>query len=305
MSLFRCGVLMKIYNFFITHARVKNAKDFLILLLKLAIILFLLGEIHDGLLRLFCLAKYYRDGLYFYIAKLVVLTIIFYFLYRITKYFKETESFRAAIIIFIILSVFTSWFNGSILGIYFWDGPYWGRVVDADTGKPISGANVMGKWKFKAFAFLIVQNEYADGRETITNENGWFFLPIAREVWLWPLSSIYLDELNVYKPGYDSHRPRMQYAWTDKDKQKWRDKLIRTNPNYDHNSTPEWNYNHMFIVFRKNIKAYKPTIIKLNKARSIEEQRKAAAIDMPGIRCEYFKIKNMKDMYDKERERLY
>ncbi|MBW1728409.1 MAG: carboxypeptidase regulatory-like domain-containing protein [Deltaproteobacteria bacterium] len=249
-----------------------------------------------------------------YTLKLVVLIVILCFMYRVVKYFKKKGALRYAIIACFILSIITSCINGSILGIFFWDGPYWGRVVDADTGKPIAGANVMAKWKIEYSAILILTSYHADAREAVTDEKGRFFVPMARAVWLWPLSRIYLDELNVYKPGYDSHPPRMQYAWNDKEKEKWRKKLNKLfpkrKPGYHSISDTEYFNNPRYVPgryqskYRVKCKIYKPTIIRLNKAMSVEEQWEATTISLLDVGCEDYKIRRMKYELNRDQSRL-
>ena len=71
----------------------------------------------------------------------------------------------------------------------FVDGLYWGKVIDADTGKPIAGASVARFWRFKWNVMGF--SSYGDVRETVTDENGCFFLPVARAIKLWPGGRIY------------------------------------------------------------------------------------------------------------------
>lgn len=307
---------MKFYDLIVRHIRVRNAKELIILLLKLALILFIADEVYAAVRYFICSLQKERLGfeLAIYCVKQFVLIYFIYILYRCAKHFQNKGTLKKAIKIFIIISIITSFINGSILGLFFWDGPYWGRVVDADIGEPVAGAYVMGRWEFECFLFTIYDYTFADARETVTDKRGLFFLPIARTAWYWPLSRIELEELYVYKPGYDSHPPHMQYAWNDKDKEKWLHKLNKQYPEarqkyikvyhpIDHKeyfSNPRYAPSIYTGIFRVNCKFYKPSIIKLNKTLSVEEQRRAAgAISLSGARCEGYKISKIKKVLNR------
>jgi hypothetical protein len=69
----------------------------------------------------------------------------------------------------------------------FVDGLYWGKVIDADTGKPIAGASVAKYMEAETWCVTFHCESYADVRETVTDKNGFFFLPVNRRILLWPL----------------------------------------------------------------------------------------------------------------------
>jgi hypothetical protein len=210
--------------------------------------------------------------------------------------------------------------NGSIFGFFYWDGPYWGRVLDADTGKPIPGAIVVAEWEFDYFQFLAGGTTYADARETVTDKNGLFIIPVARAAQLWPLSRIVLDEINVYKPGYDSHPPSISRLWTDEDKKKWLYELNLRYPEFRqkysqefHPIDPEEYFSDPIhaqsiyrSIFRVQPKIYKPSIIKLNRAFSFREKREALLSSFPSdVGCEKYKIMKSLSLLNKEKRRLY
>ena len=306
---------MNSYEFLAKQIRVRNAKDIFMLLLKLAIVLFIGHEAYDAICYLRCSfsSEYHFMSGYFFFFKQIIFVLIIYFLYKLMKKFHAKGILKRRIIFIIIICVITSWINGSILGIYFWDGPYWGRVVDADTGEPIEGANVMGRWEFKVLAIPTYIYVFADTRETVTDEKGRFFLPLARKVWLWPFSAICMDELFVFKPYYDSHPPQMQRAWTDEDKEKWRLRLNKLVPEREPGYSPisDTNYfNDLRYVpgryerrYRVKCKIYKPTIIKLNKTTSIEEQWEATSIPKGDV-CVGHKITQIKTVLNNEEDKL-
>lgn len=282
----------KLENILLNQIKLKNFKDFLLLFIKLSITTYVLVELFTYLRNLtgtetdVLFVLYIFKGLLF----ISILFLAYQFLRRLPK--------KANLIIGIMFVVFF-WINGSIFLFFFIDGPYWGRVVDADTGKPIAGAAVAGKWSFECYVFVIGMSEYADARETVTDDNGRFLIPMARQLWFWPFSRIKLDELVVYKSGYDSHPPYVQHGWTDDDREKWRVKL-RHLDKYDYSL--EWKYKY---EFRVKPKMFKSTIIKLNKAPSIKDQRTAVrGIDLSGV-SESYKIKNLLNVRRGEIERIY
>jgi len=54
------------------------------------------------------------------------------------------------------------------------DGPYKGRVVDAETGKPIEGVVVLGVWYKEIATAAGGVGSYYDAKETVTDKNGDF-----------------------------------------------------------------------------------------------------------------------------------
>ena len=139
---------MKIYDFFIKQIRVKNVKEALILLLKLMVVFLIADELYYSFLRLSCLLQekgsYKADGIIFLSLKYTLFIFIIYVAYRLRRRLKAKGYLKAAMVMLAILLPLIFLFNQSLLGIYYIDGPYWGKVVDADTGAPIEGANVMG-----------------------------------------------------------------------------------------------------------------------------------------------------------------
>jgi hypothetical protein len=226
---------MKFYDFMTKQIRVKSIKDVLVLLFKLAIIIVIADRAYEAiryLISLFLEKNYYGPELVAKFLKLAIVIPIFYYLYKWARHLQKKGTLNRTIIILIMISVFTFSINGSILGIFYWNGPYWGRVVDADTGEPIAGAVVAGMWDFEYYIFVHGGSTYADTRETVTDEKGRFFLQTARTIWLWPFSRIVLSKLNVFKSGYDSHPPSMQFAWTDEENKKWLQYLNLRYPEY-------------------------------------------------------------------------
>lgn len=114
-------------------------------------------------------------------------------------------------IIILAFILFISIAASNIFGkgwIFYNDGPYRGKVVDADTGEPIEGAVVVGMWKLEAYGGPAAPSEpYCDAQETITTKNGEFIVPKASCFFLWPFTKMGMAELVIFKPGFDSYPP--------------------------------------------------------------------------------------------------
>ncbi len=283
---------MKIYDFLIGQVKIKNTKDAAILLLKILLVLIIVDETYNAFHILPC--RYNSadpiSGILSFIISRILFFLIIYVGYRLIQRWKRKGTLKRGLIKLAVCGALIWLLNGSLFFLYYIDGPYWGKVVDADTGDPIAGANVMAKWKFE-YEVIKSSFSFADARETVTDDKGRFFLSPARQIWFYPISDMYLEKLCVYKPGYDSHPPRMQRVWTDAEKKKWRKKLVKLNPNYDHERDSSVNYSIIFKKLPKDIKPYKQTIIRLNKTISKEEKINAkSGFPYGGMDCEYFKI---------------
>lgn len=89
--------------------------------------------------------------------------------------------------------------------LYYWNGPYKGKVVELDTGKPIKGAVVAGSWHLET---VIGCPWFCDAVETTTDKNGEFVLPRAWCISLWPIARLNIyDKPVVFKPGYLGYPP--------------------------------------------------------------------------------------------------
>lgn len=87
--------------------------------------------------------------------------------------------------------------------LYLYDGDYTGRVVDADTGKPIEGVAVLGVWYSIAPTVGGAHHSFDDARETVTDANGRFTIPGQG---LRVLSCLVAMDATVFKSGYECLR---------------------------------------------------------------------------------------------------
>ena len=80
------------------------------------------------------------------------------------------------------------------------DGPYKGRVVDAETGKPIEGVVVLGVWYKEIATAAGGVGSYYDATETVTDKSGEFEI---KGKGLKILSNIGPMHVLIFKAGYE------------------------------------------------------------------------------------------------------
>jgi hypothetical protein len=80
------------------------------------------------------------------------------------------------------------------------DGPYEGRIIDADTGKPIEGVVILGTWYTAQFSPAGSTHNFYDARETVTDRNGEFSIP---GMGLRVLSNLEPMHILIFKAGYE------------------------------------------------------------------------------------------------------
>ncbi len=80
------------------------------------------------------------------------------------------------------------------------DGPYEGRVVDADTGKPIEGVVILGTWYTAQFSPAGSTHDFYDAKETVTDKKGDFSIQGRG---LKVLSNLEPMHILIFKAGYE------------------------------------------------------------------------------------------------------
>ena len=80
------------------------------------------------------------------------------------------------------------------------DGPYEGRVIDAETGRPIEGVVVLGTWHSITVTPGGGVSNYYDAQETVTDKNGEFKV---KGLGLLVLNNIPEPDIKVFKTGYE------------------------------------------------------------------------------------------------------
>jgi hypothetical protein len=92
--------------------------------------------------------------------------------------------------------------------VLYFDGPYQGKAVEAETGKPIKGAVVAGVWRLEAYGGPGGPLEpICDAKEALTDKNGEFIVPRAFCFHLWPFTKLGIPRFVVFKPGYLGYPP--------------------------------------------------------------------------------------------------
>lgn len=81
-----------------------------------------------------------------------------------------------------------------------YDGPYSGKVIDAETKEPIEGVVVLGVWYTSQFSPAGSVSNYYDAMETVTDKNGDFFIPGKG---LRVLSNLEEMDILIFKSGYE------------------------------------------------------------------------------------------------------
>ena len=81
-----------------------------------------------------------------------------------------------------------------------YDGPYRGRVIDTDTGKPIEGVVVLGVWYKEIATVAGGVSSYYDATETVTDKNGEFRI---QGLGLKILSNVGPMDVLIFKAGYE------------------------------------------------------------------------------------------------------
>lgn len=86
------------------------------------------------------------------------------------------------------------------------DGPYRGKVIDAETKQPIEGAVVVAVWTERIFRPFKPKTVFREAKEVFTNNNGEFEIPgyVEGKVGETALGVQY-PHIYIFKPGYYSY----------------------------------------------------------------------------------------------------
>lgn len=86
-------------------------------------------------------------------------------------------------------------------------GPYYGKVIDAESREPIEGAAVLVVFYTESYGPAGAITHYADALETVTDKNGEFKFPEHRITLFRPLQGwVKHGYFTIFKPGY-AHYP--------------------------------------------------------------------------------------------------
>lgn len=86
------------------------------------------------------------------------------------------------------------------------DGPYSGKIIDAETGEPIEGAAVIGIWYVGEYGHAEAPIfKFLEAKETVSGKDGEFIIPSITAFHRWPLAKLFDPYLKIFKPGYGSY----------------------------------------------------------------------------------------------------
>jgi hypothetical protein len=105
-------------------------------------------------------------------------------------------------------SVFLLFFYLASLGLANADGPYHGRVVDAETKQPIEGAVVFAEWRIRSPGVVRHLAHY-DAQEAFTDQQGNFVIAGIITPPKDPTAKLEEPKFIIFKPGYEAIKPRI------------------------------------------------------------------------------------------------
>jgi hypothetical protein len=86
--------------------------------------------------------------------------------------------------------------------VYLWgQGPYRGRVIDAETQAPIEGAVVVAVWYYDVFALVQTNTMFHDALEVLTDAQGYFVVNAPAIERRAPRQTRF-PVFTIFKPGY-------------------------------------------------------------------------------------------------------
>lgn len=100
----------------------------------------------------------------------------------------------------VAVTLFTILANvASAYGMRF-DGPYRGRVVDAETNEPLEGVVILGVWNTETITPGGATHHFHDAQETVTDKRGEFEIP-GKGFKI--LSNVTPMDVLIFKSGYE------------------------------------------------------------------------------------------------------
>ena len=122
---------------------------------------------------------------------------------------RAKYSVLAVLFILALLILATHYINEEGF-LYFRDGPYSGKVIDADTKEPIAGAVVLAIWTLEFHGGPAgALEKLCDVKVTTTDTKGEFTMSKGSGFHLWPFTDIDKARFTIFKGGYDAYPPSL------------------------------------------------------------------------------------------------
>lgn len=106
------------------------------------------------------------------------------------------NKFLPLTILSIILSLLMSCWSYALVR---YDGPYEGRIIDAEARQPIEGVVVLGVWYTETPSAAGALTKYHNAMETVTDKNGEFTI---KGLGLLVMSNVLPMDVLIFKAGY-------------------------------------------------------------------------------------------------------
>lgn len=117
------------------------------------------------------------------------------------------EKTKVLWVFFLFITISTYYLTTPVLA----DGPYKGKVIDAETKRPIEGAVVVIFWTRRIFWLTHTSTYFVDVKETLTDKNGEFELPGIRK------GDVGKSRFGIQEPNIRIFKPRYgNYPWRHK-----------------------------------------------------------------------------------------
>jgi len=148
------------------------------------------------------------------------------------------------------------------------DGPYRGKVIDAETKQPLEGVVVHGTWYTVMGTVGGASSDWYDSAETLTDKNGEFSISGQG---LLLFTRIEEMDLTIFKAGYEQFRPN---PWSGL-KGKWPHDEVIWDGNY-----PTFRLKKLSMEERKNRGVTFPTSAPYKKMRLLIIERNKEMVEI-------------------------
>jgi hypothetical protein len=119
---------------------------------------------------------------------------------------KALKKRKTAIVILAVVALLALFVLYKFVAITHEYGPYYGKVVDKETGEPIEGAVVLAVYYTETWWLTTEKSFYIDADEVLTDESGEYHIPANRLLTFRPLHwwNPY-PQFTIFKPGYGAY----------------------------------------------------------------------------------------------------